>query len=90
MSQANVSPEELRRFAAELTSINNDIKNNYTRMHDRFRHLSETWRDKEQQKFEQEFNQTIKVINQFIANSEKYVPFLIRKATAAEAYLNAR
>lgn len=90
MPQAIVTPEELRKFASELNRFNEDLKSNYTKTHARFKQLGETWRDQEYKKFEKEFDQTAKAIKQFLAASEKYVPFLIRKAGAADEYLKMR
>lgn len=90
MVQAIVSPEELRKFAAELKRFNSGLKNDYSRLHGRLRQLGETWRDQEHKKFEREFEQTARVINHFLAASEKYVPFLIRKAEAADQYLKRK
>jgi uncharacterized protein YukE len=90
MSQVIVSPEELRKFSAELKRFNSDLKNDATRLHARFRQLGETWRDQEHKKFEVEFTQTAKVIQHFVQAAELYVSFLIRKAEAAEAFLKRR
>lgn len=56
MVQAIVSPEELRKFAAELKRFNSGLKNDYSRLHGRLRQLGETWRDQEHKKFEREFD----------------------------------
>lgn len=90
MSQAIVTPSEVRSFAGSLDQFNKELKNKCSMMHGRFRHLGETWRDQEYKKFEQEFNQTIKTINQFLGISEKYVPFLHQKAAMVEQYLHKR
>lgn len=90
MSQVIVTPEELRKFAAGLKHFNDDLKSNHTKLHTEFKRLGESWRDQEHKKFEKEFEQTSKVINQFVSASEKYIPFLIRKAEAAEQYLKRR
>jgi uncharacterized protein YukE len=87
MTQAIVSPAELRRFAAELRRYATELKGSTDRLHSQFRQLGETWRDQEQKKFEHEFTQTSRVIQQFIQAAERYHPFLVRKAEAAEEYL---
>lgn len=90
MVQAIVSPEEVRRFAAELKRFNENLKQEQQRIRGRLQSLGETWRDQEHKRFEQEFEQAVKVINHFLESSERYVPFLIRKAESAERYLNQR
>jgi len=90
MSQAIVSPQELRKFAADLKSFNNDLKSKSKMLNSKLKRLGETWRDQEHKKFENNFEQTSKVINKFLDSSEKYVPFLLRKAQAAEQYIKSR
>jgi peptide methionine sulfoxide reductase MsrA len=52
--------------------------------------LSQTWRDQEQAKFSEEFETTVRVLQKFSKAAEQHVPYLLRKADAAEAYLNQR
>jgi len=59
-------------------------------IHGQLSGLSQTWRDKEQEKFTEEFEATLIVINRFIEASSQYVPFLMRKAERVEEYLQQR
>jgi uncharacterized FlaG/YvyC family protein len=52
--------------------------------------LQHTWRDQEQQKFQEEFEQTVKVLQKFLKASEIHVPFLMRKADRIDEYLQQR
>ena len=52
--------------------------------------LQGTWKDQEQQKFAEEFDQTTKVLVKFLRVSEQHVPFLVRKAERLEEYLKQR
>ena len=52
--------------------------------------LSQSWRDREHDKFVEEFEKTLSVIGKFLETSEQYVPFLVRKADRAEEYLRQR
>ena len=52
--------------------------------------LQQTWRDQEQAKFSEEFEATVRVLQKFTKAAEQHVPYLMRKADAAEAYLNQR
>ena len=90
MRQAIVSPEDLRQFASDLKRFNDELKDNFGQLYGRFKWLRESWRDQEHKKFEKEFDQTGRAIKLFLAASEEYVPFLIRKAEAAEGYLDMR
>jgi hypothetical protein len=52
--------------------------------------LENTWRDQEQRKFSETFEQTLKVLNVFLENSHQHASFLSKKAAAIEAYLKQR
>jgi hypothetical protein len=52
--------------------------------------LGGTWRDQEHQKFAQEYQQTMRVLNQFQRSSDQQIPFLLRKARRLRDYLNQR
>jgi hypothetical protein len=40
--------------------------------------------------FADEFENTVRTLQRFISASEVHVPYLLRKADAADAYLNQR
>jgi uncharacterized protein YukE len=90
MSQAIVDPGELRRFAAQLRRFNDDMLNQMTAVHGQFSGLSQTWRDKEHEKFAEQFEQTLVVLKRFVEASNQHVPFLLRKADRIEEYLQQR
>ena len=90
MSKAVVDPAELRRFAAELRRVNNDVRSQLTGLHGRMSELAQSWRDQEQAKFTEEFEQTMKVLMRFLEASEKHIPFLLRKADRIDEYLQQR
>ena len=52
--------------------------------------LGTTWRDKEHEKFAQEFEQTMQVLKRFMEAASVHIPFLIRKAERVEEYLQQR
>jgi peptide methionine sulfoxide reductase MsrA len=52
--------------------------------------LESTWRDQEQKKFAEAFDQTIKALSNFMEASTEHVKFLGKKATLIEEYLNRR
>jgi len=88
--QAIVKPEDVRRFASELKQFTNQLNNDSKRLQAQFKRLGETWRDQENQRFAQEFQQATKVFKKFMEDSNQYVAYLIRKAETAEAYLRQR
>jgi uncharacterized protein YukE len=90
MSQAIVDPGELRRFAQNLKRFNNDLQNQMAALHGQLTGLSQTWRDQEQIKFTEQFEQTMQVMRRFMEASNQHVPFLLRKADRVEEYLQQR
>jgi uncharacterized protein YukE len=90
MPHAIVDPEELRRFAQNLKQFNNELQNRMLVLHGQLVGLGNTWRDKEHEKFAQEFDQTMIVIKRFIEAANQHIPFLVRKAERVEEYLQQR
>ncbi len=90
MPQAVVNPDELRRFAQVLKRFNGDLRDAVSSLHGQLISLGDTWRDQEHDKFRQEFEQTMQVIERFLEASENHVPVLIHKAEYIEDYLHHR
>ncbi|MBL7065837.1 MAG: WXG100 family type VII secretion target [Anaerolineae bacterium] len=90
MPQAIVNPEELRRFAGNLKQFDAELQSSMARLQAQYHRLGDTWRDQEHARFAQEFEQTMRVLQRFIQVAEQHIPFLLRKAEAAEEYLRRR
>src|SRR3954454_16310612 len=90
MAQAIVNPEEIRRFAARLKQFNNDLMNQLTVLHGQVSGLGQSWRDREHDKFVEEFEQTMQVVKRFVDSTNQHIPFLLRKADRADEYLQQR
>jgi uncharacterized protein YukE len=90
MPQAIVDPGELRRFAVNLRQFNNELLNQMTVLHGQLIGLGQSWRDKEHEKFVEEFEQTLTVVHRFVEATNQHVPFLLRKAERVEEYLQQR
>ncbi len=90
MPQAIANPEDMRRFASELKQFNNQLRESAARLQHQFVLLGGTWRDQEHQKFAQEFEQTMRVLAQFMRIADEHIPFLLRKAQRIEEYLRQR
>jgi uncharacterized protein YukE len=90
MTQAIVDPAELRRFAQNLKRFNEDLQSNMKALHGQMVGLSSSWRDREHDKFVEEFEQTLQVISRFVDASNQHVPFLLRKAERIDDYLQQR
>ena len=90
MGQAIVDPQELRRFAHNLKSFTTELENQMSMLRGQMVSLGESWRDQEHEKFTEDFEQTIQVINRFLEVSNQHIPFLLRKAERVEEYLHQR
>lgn len=90
MSQAIVDPNELRRFAHNLKRFTEDLQMSTAGLHAQMLTLSETWRDQEHVKFVQEFEHTLKALEEFMEAAGQHVPFLVHKAQRIEEYLQQR
>ena len=90
MPQAIVDPAELRRFAHNLQQFNKELHEQMLLLLGQLASLGDTWRDQEHEKFSQEFEQTLKVVQHFMEAAEQHVPFLLRKAERIEEYLQQR
>lgn len=90
MPQAIVDPEELRRFAQSLKKFSGDIQERITSLNGQMAGLERTWRDQEQKKFAEEFQQHMKTISRFIEVVDRHIPYLLRKSEIIEEYLQQR
>jgi WXG100 family type VII secretion target len=90
MPQAIVDPDELRRFAHNLDRFNRDLQNQMQVLRGQLKNLGQTWRDQEHDKFIQQFDETMLVMNRFVDTSSEQIPVLLRKAERIEEYLKQR
>jgi uncharacterized protein YukE len=90
MPQAIVDPAELRRFAQTLKQFNTELQERTAALATQLATLSSTWRDQENRKFSEQFEQHMKVISRFIDANSQHIPYLLRKAERIEEYLQQR
>ncbi len=90
MAKAHVDPAELRRFAHDLNRFNQELQTLLMGLHARLQNLEGSWRDQEQRKFTEAFEQTVKSLGGFLEASHYHVQFLGKKAAAIEDYLKQR
>ena len=90
MAKAYVDPADLRRFAQDLNRFNNDLQTLLGGLHAKLRALESTWRDQEQRKFTEAFEQTLKAMGNFMEASQEHVTLLGKKAALIEDYLKQR
>ncbi|HEV3385715.1 MAG TPA: WXG100 family type VII secretion target [Gemmata sp.] len=90
MSQAIVDPAELRRFASNLKRFSADLEAGLAGLHGQLVGLGDSWRDQEHDRFRQEFETTVQVLERFLEVASEHIPFLLRKAERIEEYLTQR
>ena len=90
MPQAIVDPEELRHFAQNLKKFNTDVQQRIGMLNAQLIALGKSWRDQENRKFAEEFDQHMKVMARFIETAERHIPYLVRKAELIEEYMRQR
>ncbi len=89
-NQAVVNPEELKRFADNLRRVNETVKDQQRQLRGHFSRLSESWRDNEFSRFEEKFKDAMKALDKYLQSSDEHVPRLLKKAKAAEDYVNQK
>lgn len=89
MPQAIVDPEELRQFARALKRFNQELRDQTMQLGSRLAALSATWRDQEHRKFVESFERQLLALEQFQQAVDQYIPFLLRKASHIDDYLQS-
>ncbi|MBX3421428.1 MAG: WXG100 family type VII secretion target [Pirellulaceae bacterium] len=87
MPQAIVDPEQLRQFAAMLQRYTQSIRESTAALTQAQARLNDSWRDQEQRRFSDEFDQQVKLVQKLLEMSERHVPYLVKKAEIIEQYL---
>jgi uncharacterized protein YukE len=90
MPQAIVDPEELRQFAQNLKKFSTDMQIRLNLLGGQLVTLEKTWRDQEQKKFSEEFEQQVKGLARLIEVIDEHIPYLVRKAEVIDQYLHQR
>lgn len=90
MAQAHVDPAELRRFARDIARFRDELQTLLGALHASMRNLEKTWRDQEQRKFAEEFDETTKALGRFLESAERHVQVLHKRAGHIEEYLQQR
>lgn len=88
MNQAIVDPEQLRRFASNLKIFTEELQQRSAALASQMNQLEQTWRDQQQRKFSQEFEDQMRQMNRLLEASRQHVPYLLRKAEQVEQYLH--
>lgn len=84
MADVNADPDKLRQFATALTKASDQFEQLGRQLQ---RSLDATgWRDSERTKFEQDFKEALRSVNQCAGRLRAEVPKLQRKATALDQF----
>lgn len=90
MAGAIVDPEELRKFSYHLQKISMDLRGLKDSTRVKMNHLNQTWKDQENAKFVQQFEQDMKLLDKLMHTAEEYSAFLKRKASSLDPYFNTK
>ncbi len=90
MPQAIANPDELRQFAQQLKQFNNTLTDQAAMLANRLESLSNSWRDQENKKFTEEFQQHMRLLGTFVEANNAHIPYLLRKAERIDEYLQQR
>ena len=90
MAQAIVDPGELRMFAQMLKQFNQDLSDRANAVAAQLNSLGSTWRDQENIKFTEHFDEHMRYLSRFIEANNQHIPYLVRKAERIEEYLQQR
>jgi uncharacterized protein YukE len=85
MPDVHADPDKLRQFASALSRSAQQLESIARQLQ---RGLDATgWQDSERQRFEQDFQQTVRTLNQFTDRLRgQYVPQLQKKAAALDRF----
>lgn len=90
MAQAIVDPVQLRQFAQTLKKFNEGLLEQSTALANQLATVSNTWRDQENKKFCEQFEQHMRLLARFVESNNEHIPYLLRKAERIEEYLQQR
>ena len=89
MPAVHGDPDRIDQFATELTRFNAEVNTALSRLQGQFRTLGDTWNDVEHRRYAEQFQQSVRMIRQFLQDSEQHIPVLRGKAKALRAYLGS-
>ncbi len=90
MAQAIANPDELRAFAQKLKKFNNSLTDQAAMLAAQLDALSATWRDQENIRFREEFQEHLRLLGHFVEANNQHIPYLLRKADRLDEYLQQR
>jgi len=90
MSDVHGNPDEMRQFAYHLNKLAMDFRGLKDSTRVKMSQLNQSWRDKENAQFAEQFEQEIKPLEKLIDTAEKYSAFLKKKASKLDDFNNTK
>jgi len=74
-----IDPTEVIKFVSQLKAFNDLLEQQTKTLDTQFKRLGESWKDAEYKKFGAEFEKSMKANKKFLAMSNGYGPYLLKK-----------
>jgi uncharacterized protein YukE len=88
MARVIIDSEEVRRFASSLRAKSEELRKRKSSIEGSFRQLNEYWKDARHRRFENNFDYTSKLLDEFLRKADAYIEYLRKKARKVDTYLN--
>jgi len=83
---ANVELAELEALERQLQTFNASFKTEWQRLKASWGQLDATWNDQQKAKFRRDWDQTVRQMERYIQESDKYIAFLQGRIRAVREY----
>jgi WXG100 family type VII secretion target len=84
MAQIHTDPEKMRQFAADLKKFADTVNGEMSSMKSKLGRLGDTWQDQQYEGFVSIFSKAEKMLKEFVHESQRSAPLIIRDAAAIE------
>lgn len=88
MPKVIIDPEEVRRFVSLLHTQSGELRKRKNSIESSFQRLGEYWKDEKHRRFENNFEYTSKLLDEFLRKADAYVEYLRKKAHKVDRYLD--
>lgn len=89
MSRVYNNPEEVDYFAAALRHFITDLDGAVANLNSAFNTLGDSWQDEQRYKFEEEYEELLRYLEQFSDNAENQIAHLSALARELRDYLGS-
>lgn len=81
-----IDTQEVLKFVSQLKAFNDLLEQQTKTLDAQFKRLGESWKDAEYKKFSVEFEKSMNANKKFLAMSNGYGPYLLKKIKPLEQY----